>query len=126
MDWISDGENNALLLEVAFETQNFASLVSIFSQGIAFVPSKSSSNVVALKLPHLSMILSAVLMNTFARAIASTSPANVIRPSSTDTISYPSSNISFFSTDSRPKWQGAISSTLSKLSIIPYLLLIKF
>ena len=112
MDCISEGLNSALLFDVAFDTQNFASLVRYFSQAIAFVPSKSSSNVVALKLPHLSIILSAVLINTFALAIASSSPANVILPSSTWTISYPRSCISLFSTDSSPKWHGAISSTL--------------
>ena len=69
MDCISDGLKSALLFDVALDTQNFASLVRYFSQAMAFVPSNSSSNVAALKLPHLSMIRSAVLIKIFALAV---------------------------------------------------------
>ena len=45
-----------------------------------------------------------------ARAMASSSPSIVTRPSLTSVISYPMSYISFFSTLSMPKWQGTINS----------------
>ena len=74
--------------------------------------SKSSSKVVALKLPTFHRILSAVRRNILERQTASASPQKVTLPSSTSAISYPRSIISLFSTASKPKWQGAISSTL--------------
>ena len=78
----------------------------------AFILSKSSSNVTALIFPAFRRTRSAVRRNIFARLTASSSPQNVTLPSSTWTISYPRSVISFFKTASRPKWHGATNSIL--------------
>ena len=81
MDCISDGLKSLLLIDVAFATQNFPFSGINCSHGIAFVPSKSSSKVVALKLPAFKRTLSVVRRNIFARHIALVSPVNVTLPS---------------------------------------------
>ena len=103
IDWISDGLKSLLLIEVAFATQNLPSSGINCSQGSALVPSKSSSKVVALKLPILIRIRSVVRRKILARTMAASSPAKVTFPSSTFRISYPSFCISRFNTASIPK-----------------------
>ena len=109
---MSDGLNSLLFTEDAFVTQNFPSAGIYLSHGSAFILSKSSSNVTALIFPAFRRTRSAVRRNIFARLTASSSPQNVTLPSSTWTISYPRSVISFFKTASRPKWHGATNSIL--------------
>ena len=109
-DWMSEGLNSLLLMEVAFATQNLPSSGMNRSQGSALVPSKSSSKVEAWKLPTFNKMRSVVRRKILERQMASLSPANVIFPSSTPCISYPRFRISLFKTASVPKWQGAINS----------------
>ena len=116
---MEDAAKRADLFVVAFVTQNLASLGSTLSQLIALVPSKSSSKVLALKLPHLRRILSAVLIFIFALVIPSAPARKVTLPSETSVISYPSFCISRFSTASSPKWHGAISSKVSSIIFPP-------
>ena len=97
-------------MEEALATQNLPSCGIYSSHGIAFVPWNSSSKVSARKLPTFKSTRSAVLKNTLARQMASSSPRKVTLPSSTREISYPRSMISFFNTASMPKWHGAINS----------------
>ena len=110
IDCISDGLKSLLLIEDAFVTQNFPSFGIYSSQGKALIPSKSSSNVVAWKRPTCNRTRSALRRKILARQIASASPSNVIRPSSTFVISYPRSYISLFVTASSPKWHGTTNS----------------
>lgn len=63
-----------------------------------------------MKAADLISTRSAVLRKILARQTASSSPRNVILPSSTSLISYPRSVISRRRTASRPKWHGAINS----------------
>ena len=122
MDWISDGLKSLLLMEEAFATQNFASFGRYSSHGIARVPWNSYSKVSAWKLPTFKSTRSVVLRKMLARQIASASPINVTRPSSTWLTSYPRSRISFFITASRPKWHGTINSNVFNLifSVLMY------
>ena len=115
MDWMSDGLKSLLLMEDAFATQNFASFGRYSSHGIARVPWNRSSKVSAWKLPTFKSTRSVVLRKILARQIASASPINVTRPSSTWLTSYPRSRISFFMTASRPKWHGTINSNVFNL-----------
>ena len=110
IDCMSDGLKSLLFTLEAFLTQNLPLSGINSSHGSALTPWNNSSKDSAWKLPTLIRILSAVLRQILARHIASASPSKVILPSTDSTTSYPRSIISFFSTASRPKWQGAISS----------------
>ena len=75
-------KKNGLTVDGIAGTQTLKAM-GITSSSSSSSSSNNSSNVTALKLPHLIMIRSAVRINIFALATASSSPANVILPSST-------------------------------------------
>ncbi len=109
-------------MEEAFATQNFASFGRYSSHGIAAGPLEQFLESLCMKTADFKSTRSVVLRKILARQIASASPINVTRPSSTWLTSYPRSRISFFITASRPKWHGTINSNVFNLifSVLMY------
>ncbi len=83
IDCISEGLYSLLLIELAFDTQNFPFFGIKSSQHSSFVFSKSSSYVLAWMHPTLIKIRSAVRKKIFASATARASPQKNTRPSRT-------------------------------------------
>ena len=118
IDCISEPLNSLLLIELALVTQNLPSTGINSSHGSSLVLSNNSVKVSALNCPILIRILSVVLRLILALTTASESPSKVTLPSSTETISYPKSYISFFYTDSSPKRHCAFNSYVTIMSSI--------